>query len=202
MFHRLIYWILLFPFAIVFRCLFPFRVRGIENIPRQGGVILAGNHTGWLDSVIIAVACPRPVTFIAKKRFFGWVPLGWLMKATRQIPWEPGSWPKTMATGVARLHEDGVVCIFPEGRVTYTGEMGRFRRGVIQLQESSGSPLVPFCIHGGFEAWSCDRKYPRRRPICIEFATAEKQVKLEQLGHKVAGMKRQLETLDFEGRVR
>ena len=196
MIHRIIYWMLLLPFSLVFRCVFPFRVRGIENLPRQGGYILAGNHTGWLDSLIIATACPQPITFIAKKRFFSWRPLGWIMKITRQIPWERGGWSDTMTASVSRLQNGGVVCVFPEGRVTYDGQLGRFRRGVRDLQKSSEALVVPFCIHGGFEAWSCNQKYPTRRPIWIEFGTPDNHVDPKEMQANILQMKRDLEHLE------
>ena len=45
-------------------------VRGLEHVPRTGGVLLASNHLSFADSVVIPVVVPRPVVFLAKSDYF------------------------------------------------------------------------------------------------------------------------------------
>ena len=66
-----------------------------------------------------------------------------------------------MAEAQAQLSTGRNLCIFPEGRLSETGALLPFQKGVAYLQQKTGAPIVPFALHGGFEAWPWGRLLPR-----------------------------------------
>ncbi|MEW5819783.1 MAG: AMP-binding protein [Cyanobacteriota bacterium] len=128
-------------------------VEGAENIPEKGSVLLAGNHTGLVDALIVSVACKRPVNFIMTNEVFSWPFAGKLVGLFNVIPVVGGRGMDALGKGIDKLNEDKVLCIFPEGRCTEDGKLNRFHRGVARIQTRSNAPLVPFAILGGMDAW-------------------------------------------------
>lgn len=131
-------------------------------------VILAGNHTGWLDGIIIGSAFKRKVRFLIMDRAFSWPLVGWLLSRLGGIPVKPGRGTDAIDTAVRCLKKGESVCIFPEGKLTHDGSMGKFHNGVARLQRQSGCKIVPFAIEGGFEAWGFASKMPRFHPIKVK----------------------------------
>jgi 1-acyl-sn-glycerol-3-phosphate acyltransferase len=77
---------------------------------------------------------------------------------------------KVLDVAVKKLNQAQVICIFPEGRLTTDGSINPFNKGVAYIHKKSHAPLVPFAIHGGFEAWAYNKPFPTFRPITIEFS--------------------------------
>lgn len=128
-------------------------VEGAENLEGHDQILLAGNHTGLLDSIIVSVACNRPVNFIMTNEVFSWPVAGRIVGFFNVIPVVPGKGSQALNQGVDLLKDGKVLCIFPEGRCTEDGQLNRFHRGVGRIQRQSNAPLVPFVISGGREAW-------------------------------------------------
>ncbi len=152
----------------VFKLFFSFQVEGREhlNAPR---VLLAGNHTGFLDGPLLLAALGRPVRFMVAQAVLGWPVIGWLVRRAGIIPVVPRREKQTMKHAVEVLKTGHMVAIFPEGKLTLDGEIQPFQRGVAMLQRQSGSTLVPFAIHGGYEAWHWGMWLPKPRRIVLQF---------------------------------
>ncbi len=160
---RLIAWLLLRPF-------FGFEVRGLHHLRScRGGVILAGNHTGFLDSLAVLVSCSRYFRFMMTEEVFGWGMIGRLVPYGNIIPLYKGREKRALLDAIRALQGNGIICIFPEGQLTQDGELNPFHEGVAYLQEKSGASIVPFAIHGGFEAWPQVCKLPIFRKVILEF---------------------------------
>jgi len=143
-------------------------VQGMQNIPQKGGVLLLGNHISFVDWAIIQIACPRPVHFVMEKSIYDRWYLQWFLKLVGCIPIQAGAQSKTALTEIAALLDAGkVVCLFPEGTLSRTGNMSTFRKGyerAIALtgqQDKDNTPpictspictspicIVPFYLHG------------------------------------------------------
>lgn len=138
--------------------LFGLEVRGLEHLEAlEKGAILAGNHAGLLDSLMVLAACRRKFRFLMTEEVFGW---GWIGKVVRFgniIPLYKGRERQAMKNLINRLRAGETLCIFPEGRLTEDGDFNPFNPGVAFLQEKSGRPIIPFALAGGFEAWGQDR---------------------------------------------
>lgn len=160
------------PVAVVLLNTFwSIEVDGVENISDKGGVLIAANHTGLLDSLIISVACKRPVCFLMTNEVFSWPYVGKIAGFFNVIPVMQGKGNEALNEGIQRLSEGKVLCIFPEGRCTENGSLNRFHRGVARIQTKSKAPLVPVAIQGGMEAWPIGGK-PQRAHITVQISHA------------------------------
>jgi len=141
---------LLFPPMLA---LWRFRVYGRENVPLDGPLIVACNHASYLDPVALGVACPRPLSYMAKAELFRIPVLGAAIRAVYAYPVERG---KASATaGIKRsvevLRQGRAVGIFPQGTRVREGE-GEARAGVALLASLGKAPVVPACVWGSGKA--------------------------------------------------
>lgn len=127
--------------------LYRITVTGAENMPRTGPVILAPNHTGFLDAPMLMGACPRPVHTLAKKELFKG-PLGWLLHGVGQIPLDRDDPSRTLITsGIGVLNKGRVLVVFPEG-TRGAGDFSELRTGLAWFALRSGAPVVPVVFAG------------------------------------------------------
>ncbi|MFG6666105.1 MFS transporter [Halomonas sp. HNIBRBA4712] len=126
-------------------------VHGLENLPSQGGVLLLGNHISWIDWAMVQIASPRPVRFVMLKSVYERWYLRGFLKALGCIPIERGENAEKALEAVARqLNAGEVVCLFPEGAISRTGQLGEFRRGYQRACEKANPDvvIVPFYLRG------------------------------------------------------
>ena len=149
------------------------RVKGRENIPRTGGVILAANHLSFVDSLFMPLMCPRTVVFLGKADYFDSWRTRWFMKSVGVIPVrrEGGSASEAaILAGIRALKEGRVVGIYPEGTRSPDGRLYRGKTGVARMALEAQVPVVPVSIGGTPEIMPLEAKMPRPtgRPT-IEF---------------------------------
>lgn len=132
-----------------------YRVRksGLDNIPDEGPVVLVCNHVSYTDALVIAGAVKRPTRFVMDERIFSSPVLGPFFRLARAIPiasrqQRPKVYEAAMAAIDQALAEGEVVCIFPEGRLTTDGEIGRFRKGIETIVQRNPVPVVPMALQG------------------------------------------------------
>ncbi len=126
---------------------------GLEHIPETGPAVLVSNHVSFVDALVIAAACPRPVRFVMDHQIYRLPILHFVFRTGRTIPIASGRVdPKLLERAYDRIAEalsDGdLVCIFPEGRITDTGEMYPFRNGIQRIIERTPVPVVPMALRG------------------------------------------------------
>ena len=129
------------------------RVKGLENIPDKGPVIIVANHVSYVDALVILAACRRPVQFVMDHNIFRTPVLGWAFRQMKAIPIAGAKEdPEMMQKAFSRVNKalaDGeVVGIFPEGKLTKDGEMGPFRPGIERIVAETGAPVVPLALRG------------------------------------------------------
>ncbi|HYE78378.1 MAG TPA: lysophospholipid acyltransferase family protein [bacterium] len=147
-------------------------VRGGNNVPRTGGVIVASNHQSHLDPALLCACGPRPVHFLAKEELFKVPGLGLLLKWMGMVPTpRDGAAMAAMRAGIRILKENHVLGIFPEGTRSKTGERLPAEPGVVALAVMAGNvPIVPAYIDGSWAAMPPGAGFPRfRKPITITF---------------------------------
>ncbi len=151
--------------------LFPGEVSGEENIPRQGGLIIAANHASVLDPPIIGSHVPRQLNFFARRTLWKGGIASWWLDAVGTIPVDRDAGSDVAAVKrMLHLLKDGrAVILFPEGTRTQTGDLQRPKSGVGLLACRTHVPVVPTRIFGTFAAFG--RKGPLRlgTPISIVF---------------------------------
>ena len=126
---------------------------GLENIPDEGPAVLVCNHVSYVDALIIAAACRRPVRFVMHHEIFRIPVLNFIFRTGRAIPIassrENPALLERAYDEIARALQTGdVIGIFPEGRITDTGEMYPFRSGIRRIIERTPAPVVPMALRG------------------------------------------------------
>lgn len=162
LFQRLFYnfWQLVFRMLVMVA----YRVRcfGLDNYPREGGVLICSNHQSNLDPIIIGCLTPRRINYLGKKSLFRFPPLGWALHLVDTIPIDRESTGVSgMKETLRRLKRDESVLLFPEGQRTFDGEMTPLMSGFVALAKRVHSPLLPVAIEGPFDAWPRTRRFPR-----------------------------------------
>ena len=161
------------------RIFYRVRIVGAGNLPTEGGALLVSNHVSYVDAVLLGVACRRPIHFLAFDAFFKVPVLGSILRLAGAIPISQQRPKEAIARAVALLKEGRIVCIFPEGELTRTGEVMGFKRGFELLARKASVPVVPvhldslwgsiFSFSGGRYFWKRPPALPR--PITISFGT-------------------------------
>jgi 1-acyl-sn-glycerol-3-phosphate acyltransferase len=155
--------ILLFPF-------FRLRVRGRENLPREGGAVIASNHQSMMDIPIVAAANRRHVCFVARETLADTRWLAVLMRECGAVLIERGATDrKALRDMVRHLEQGDLLTVFPEGTRSRDGKLGEFKRGAVLTARKAGVPLIPTAITGAIEAMPRGKALPRPRRVGIEF---------------------------------
>ena len=125
------------------------QVFGTEHIPPSGTpLILAPNHISYGDAAILQTVSPRHLRFLVFEPIYYHRALNWVMRLMRTIPIMPGRSTGALQKAVEALQMNHVVCIFPEGEISRTGELHQLRRGVERLVAATGASVVPVRIDG------------------------------------------------------
>jgi 1-acyl-sn-glycerol-3-phosphate acyltransferase len=158
--------------AALLRLLFRLRITGLENLPATGPVLLAGNHTGFLDGPIVFIMLPRPSAFIVKSELYDG-PFRRVLEFARQIPVRRGAPDRTaLQRALAVLEHGGVLGMFPEG-TRGEGRLESVQHGIGYLALRAGCPVVPVACVGTAAALPKGRRLPRwRTRIDITFGPA------------------------------
>ncbi len=150
---RLTYHIAQFITFVVLKILFRLRATGLENIPREGGVIIASNHASLADPPSLGCIIPREVSYFAKVELSR-VPLVGPFIAFANGIWvdREGDSSSALKEMIRRLKNGWAVIVFPEGTRTRTGEFGEAKSGAGMAAVMAGVPVVPCWIEGSFHA--------------------------------------------------
>ncbi|MDD5116744.1 MAG: lysophospholipid acyltransferase family protein, partial [Candidatus Omnitrophica bacterium] len=130
---------------ILLKLFFRFEVKGRENIPKEGGFILAANHVSYLDPVAVGSACPRPVHFMARDNLFLKPVLNSWLKAVEVIPLKRNAADLTaIKTGLQLVRKGEALALFPEGtRRTGKDKYLNPEPGVGFLAAKGNVPVIP-----------------------------------------------------------
>ena len=132
-----------------FRFFLNIKVHGIENVPKDGSILLCSNHVAAVDVFVIAAVCPRQINFIAKKELFSIPVLGSLITAAGAIKLDRGGKDVgAIKKAIAKLDEGRAVAIVPQGH-RYPGvdpSTTPVRNGAAMIAYRSGSDVLPVCI--------------------------------------------------------
>jgi 1-acyl-sn-glycerol-3-phosphate acyltransferase len=122
-------------------------VRGAEQVPTDGPLVVAANHVGLLDGPLMAILTPRPVHVLTKREMYEGR-LGGLLTASGQIPvHREGPDPYAVKAALHVLREGHAVGVFPEG-TRGAGEVEHVKPGAAYLAMASGATVVPLVFLG------------------------------------------------------
>lgn len=161
---RLVAW---FMVSMVYRV----KHKGLENIPKNGPVLLVCNHISFVDPMIIMGRVRRPTRFVMYYKIFQKGLMKPLFRAAKTIPIagikeDPEIMEAAFASVKEALADNDVVGIFPEGALTADGHMASFKPGVERIIAESPVPVVPMALNNlwGSMFSRYDKKVMDRRP--------------------------------------
>ncbi len=133
----------------LFGRLYRMEITGASQVPRQGAVVLASNHLSNVDPLILGVACPRQIHFMAKAELWKVSPLGRLIASLGSFPVHRGRADReAVRRGLEVLTAGGVLGIFPEGHRHPEGRLGQPQPGVALFSLREGVQTVPVALRG------------------------------------------------------
>ncbi len=132
---------------LVFKLGWRLRVRGADNVPNEGAVIIASNHRSLADPPLVGCLLKRPVHFLAKEELFSFKPFGWLISNLNAHPLKRASSDVRAFKAAREILESGNgLILFPEGRRGKTDDLQPAKAGVGMLSAMAGCPVVPVYI--------------------------------------------------------
>ena len=174
-----------------------------EMIPKSGAAVIVANHVSFIDWFILTAACRRPVRFVMYYKIFNVPIVGWIFQLGKAIPIASAKEDlacKTQAfeTIAEELRNGNIVCIFPEGGLTYDGQMTTFRPGVTEILSRDPVPVIPVGLNGlwgsffsrkGGRAMGTVPNIFRRRHIDVRIGkTLDPNTQVETMQQIVAAM--------------
>ncbi|MXN73357.1 MFS transporter [Burkholderia sp. 4701] len=143
---RFVAWVLVHTF---------YRIRLVhaERIPEAGPAVLVCNHVSYVDALVLAAASPRPIRFVMDHRIFRTRFASWVFRHAKAIPIAPRHEdPELLVRAYdaceAALKDGELVCIFPEGKLTKTGDINTFHHGVTEILQRTSAPVIPMALRG------------------------------------------------------
>ncbi len=127
--------------------------QGFEHLPETGPAVLVCNHVSFVDSIVIMAAIRRPIRFVMDYHIHRTPVVGFLFRHSRTIPIatakENLALKETAFAAVAHALKNGeLIGLFPEGRITHTGEINHFRYGVGRIVSETPVPVIPMALRG------------------------------------------------------
>lgn len=138
-------------------------------VPRSGPVILAANHTGYLDGAVVFGMSPRPAHFLVLASTFE-LGVGPLLRLTGQIPMHQDRGDRrALSSALGVLQRGGAVGIFPEGG-RGRGDVETAGKGVAWLALQGQAPVVPVACLGTRATGDLASSWPRLRSrLVVDF---------------------------------
>jgi len=190
--------------TLFIRCIFRINggleVRGIENIPARGGVIVASNHLSYLDPPLIASVLPRRATFMARRGLFNISLLGCFIRHYAFPVDREKTHPSTIKEALRRLKDGEVLAIFPEGQRSETGRLLEGKPGIGMIAKLAKVSIIPTLIIGTDKALPVGAKWLRRAKISVIFGTPLAPVAIEQEGISYKGISQKI--MDLIGELK
>lgn len=177
---RLWYAVLWCPCWAIALVAFRFRSTGREHVPATGPVLLVSNHQSHLDPVLVGIACPRQMRFLARHTLFFW-PLSWLIRSLGAVPIDRERGLGGIKATLKLLGIGEAVLAFPEGTRSRDGRLQPLLPGFCALARRSGATIVPVAIDGAYAAMPRGSRFPRPCPIRLAFAPPVSPTELESL---------------------
>jgi len=177
------------------------RVKGLQNIPEEGAVILACNHVSFVDPLIVGGSIRRPVRFVMDHKIHKLPVLNFIFTIAKTIPIaskrdNPEILEKAYIEMEKALKDGDVLCIFPEGKITYDGNINTFRPGIKRLIESHPVAVIPMALqnlYGSLFSRSHSFRLPRKLfakiDLVIDKAISPEALNMQELQDKVTELR-------------
>lgn len=158
----------------IFKPWYRVKATGVENFPKEGGVLLCANHIHNFDPIIVGIMAPRPVHYMAKEEIFRVPVLGKIVAMCNAFPVKRGmSDREALRKGLSVLKEGHVLGLFPEGTRSKTGELGKGLAGAGFFALKTDAIVLPCAVIGPYKSFR-SLKVVYGKPIEMEQLRREK----------------------------
>ncbi len=156
--------VLTLPTLLIYRV----RAIGVENVPKEGPLVLAPNHLSQMDHFFAGLYLRRKIRFMAKSQLFGPPVLTYVYKHGGVFPVRRGHHDEVAITTARILVEQGeMLLVYAEGGRSRSGELGEPKPGIGRIALETGAPIVPVCIYGSERVRSWKRlRFPK---VTVQF---------------------------------
>jgi len=188
---------------IISHTMYRVKHRGLANIPETGAAVLVCNHVSYVDALLIAGACRRPIRFVMDRDIANMPLMKYVFKWAKSIPIcaqakDPETFARAFEQISAELKNGELVCIFPEGKLTRTGELNPFKTGIEKILATDPVPVIPMALTGlwgsffshkdGFAFTTKPRRFWSRVHLTAEQAVPAQAATAAVLQNSVAEM--------------
>ncbi len=146
---------------LVFMIRYKIIYEGLENIPKEGGVLFLGNHSSWMDWVLVQLPIQKRLRFVMERSIYYWKSTHWAWKLGDAIPISTKASKGAFKEAAKSLKNGGYVGFYPEGTISRDGEIGKFYRGFELMSHDSEGVIIPYYISGiyGSSLFSRSKKW-------------------------------------------
>ena len=141
-----------FIVLLITRLVYRIKTSGLENIATQTGALIVCNHTSYVDALLLGATQQRRIRFMMYRGIYENKWLNPFFRLMGVIPISQDDPPKQIIASIRQARQamdDGfLVCIFPEGMITRTGMLGRFKPGFEKIMKGTNYPIIPAYIGG------------------------------------------------------
>ena len=168
------YKIAVFVLGPIFKLYYNPKVIGKENIPKEGTILVCGNHKHIMDQCVPILSTKRFLRYMAKKEYFDG-PYAWFFKWVGCIPVDRSKKDEdAKAKALEHLKNGGAIGIFPEGTRNKTKDfLLPFKFGAVSMASKTNAKIVPFGVTGEYKFRSKDLTVRFGKPFEIGDMTLE-----------------------------
>lgn len=150
-FLRLVLW-------VIVHVMYRIEKKGLDKIPRDGPALIVCNHVSFLDPVIVGSNIPRPARFVMYHKIWKLPLAHQFFKTVKAIAIAPAKEDPDMLEEAYRriahsLDDGDLVVIYPEGGITFDGEIQPFQRGMERILARNPVPVYPMALRGAWGSW-------------------------------------------------
>jgi 1-acyl-sn-glycerol-3-phosphate acyltransferase len=165
-----VYYLGWLSYRAAFKFYFGWRVYNAERVPVNGPVILASNHSSYLDPPLVGSGLKRAINYLARENLFRFPVLGWILHRWEVVPVDrDGGGAKGLKAILDRLLAGGAIILFPEGTRSRDGNLQPARSGIGLTVIKSAAPVVPVRVFGTYEAYGRHVRFPRPRVVSVKY---------------------------------
>ena len=157
-------------FRALYRFYFRWRVYNPERVPETGPVILAANHTSFIDPPLVGAGLRRDINYLARESLFRFPGIGALLRSWNSVPVDrEGGGAAGLRKILDRLLAGNAIILFPEGTRSRDGKLQAARSGIGLTVVKSKAVVVPVRVFGTYEAYGRHLRFPRPRRVAVKY---------------------------------